>query len=445
MKKSTGPWLIGMLASGLTIICSLAAWKVRESKTIPTGFPDLCCAKPKPAACPIRTILDLEPFDTAGLLSHAAPVAASIRHALDWLAAAQASNGGWGAGSYYQQEVLDPHAVETDPATTALVGMSLLRCGHRLDQGEYAPSLRRATDYLLHAVEGSSGAEPNITSLIHTQPQIKLGQNIDVILTAQYFSNLMRYLGKGHPLYQRIERALDKCIGKIQRDQDQDGSWKKGGWAPVLQSALANNALESAQDMGIKVDSMVLKKSRDYQKSNFDPQTDAAVTGKSAGVLLYAISGSSRASAKESRIAKEKFNEAVQDGKLKKEDQMNEENLVKAGMTPSEAKNDITAYHIHEAATIKAQSQDVMNGFGSNGGEEFISYLMTGESLVMNGGQQWIKWYELMTARLIQIQNQEGCWSGHHCITSPVFCTATCLLVLSIDNDIEFLARPDKW
>ena len=32
----------------------------------------------------------------------------------------------------------------------------------------------------------------------------------------------------------------------IQQTQDNDGSWKDGGWAPVLQSALANNALENA-------------------------------------------------------------------------------------------------------------------------------------------------------------------------------------------------------
>jgi hypothetical protein len=32
--------------------------------------------------------------------------------------------------------------------------------------------------------------------------------------------------------------------GRIQRTQDKDVNWKDGGWAPVLQSALANNALE---------------------------------------------------------------------------------------------------------------------------------------------------------------------------------------------------------
>ena len=56
------------------------------------------------------------------------------------------------------------------------------------------------------------------------------------------------------------------------------GSWRDGGWAPVLQSALANNALESADEVGRTVNKDVMKKSRDYQNGNFDTKTNAAVT-----------------------------------------------------------------------------------------------------------------------------------------------------------------------
>ena len=80
-------------------------------------------------------------------------------------------------------------------------------------------------------------------------------------------------------------------------------------------------------------------------------------------------------------------------------------------------------------------------GFGNNGGEEYLSYLMTGESLIVSGDNEWKKWYDQTTGRLLQIQNNDGSWNGHHCITSPVFCTATCLLILSIDKDIDFLIK----
>ncbi|HRG79347.1 MAG TPA: hypothetical protein PL167_07035 [Cyclobacteriaceae bacterium] len=45
---------------------------------------------------------------------------------------------------------------------------------------------------------------------------------------------------------------------------------------------------------------------------------------------------------------------------------------------------------------------------------------------------------------MVSIQNDDGSWSGHHCITSPVFCTATCLLILSINNDTERLMELGK-
>jgi hypothetical protein len=80
-----------------------------------------------------------------------------------------------------------------------------------------------------------------------------------------------------------------------------------------------------------------------------------------------------------------------------------------------------------------------MDGFGSNGGEEFLSYLQTGESMVIGKDTSWKEWYDNISGRMLKIQNNDGSWNGHHCITSPVFCTATSLLILSINNDIEKL------
>jgi hypothetical protein len=42
-----------------------------------------------------------------------------------------------------------------------------------------------------------------------------------------------------------------------------------------------------------------------------------------------------------------------------------------------------------------------------------------------------------MSKKIISIQKNDGSWEGHHCITSPVFCTAVALLILSIHNDLD--------
>ena len=153
--------------------------------------------------------------------------------------------------------------------------------------------------------------------------------------------------------------------------------------------------------------------------------------------MLYGLSSTTRASAKESKRAKDIVEKAKKDGKIN-DDTVTEENLKEAGVSTTDAKELVTAYSINKASKDQAVREDVMVGFGNNGGEEFMSFLMTGESMLMQGGDEWKKWYDMMSAKLVNIQNEDGSWNGHHCITSPVFCTATCLLILSIHNDMQF-------
>jgi hypothetical protein len=401
----------------------------------------VCCTKPVTKACVFRTLAGFETFDTSNVSISFAKADNAMLSGLNWLARAQLRSGGWGSGSHYNQHQFDPHAVEADPASTALAAMAFLRSSEKPFAGEYANQLRKACEYILQSVSESENNPRNITSLTNTQPQTKLGRNIDVILAAQFLTNCLQFLNANDPLRPKLQVALQKCVVKIQHSQDQDGAWKDGGWAPVLQSALANNALESAKDAGVKVDDAVLEKSRNYQKGNYNVKTQSAVTGKAAGVMLYSISSTARASAKEARAAKDKMEEAKKSGKLPPMAELNADNLVKAGYSESEAQKYATAYEVSVAASRRAQEQDVVSGFGSNGGEEFLSYLMTGESLVINGGNEWQKWYETMSGRLVQIQNNDGSWNGHHCITSPVFCTATCVLILSVNKDMAFRVK----
>jgi hypothetical protein len=434
-------WLLPLVIFGISAITILASSS--KTKQLDSSKKTVkCCSNPIPNhVCVMKTILGIDSSEDGKRVSTfitSPMVDSAVKKGIEWIAAAQARDGGWGSGSHAAQNISDPHAVNTDPASTSLVAMSLLRNDNSLEKGNYAEALRKGTEYLLRAVENCPANQLAITTLTNTQPQVKLGRNIDVILTAQFFTNLLRYEIKDEPLKKRIEKALDKCIDKIQKTQSNNGAWQDGGWAPVLQSALANNALESADDIGRNVDSNKLRRSREYQKLNFNADTKSAVTGDAAGVLLYSISSTARASAKDAQKAEVVINKAKKDGKLDKNAKVSEENLVVAGLSISESKNFSTAYKVNEAAKGEALKADVMEGFGNNGGEEFLSFLMTGESMLMQGGDSWKKWYDMMSGKLVNIQNKDGSWNGHHCITSPVFCTATCLLILSIHNDMQF-------
>jgi hypothetical protein len=86
---------------------------------------------------------------------------------------------------------------------------------------------------------------------------------------------------------------------------------------------------------------------------------------------------------------------------------------------------------------IKEQLSDArfMTGFGSIGGEEFFSYLNIGDSLHRSGGPEWDKWNGDMKAKILKIQNEDGTWAGHHCITGRVAVTSAAILLLLADRE----------
>lgn len=390
--------------------------------------------------CTFKTLFGEESSDSDFVYKTPEKVLAAIEKGLKWVSKAQHQNGGWGAGSHSRQNVMDPLAVNPDPATTAMVAMALLRNGNSLHEGDYSAQLNRALVFLMNTTEEFE--DPQFLSNTNesgTQIQTKLGQYIDVVLTAQFFSDVIDEAANDPALEDRIRSCLYICVTKIQQTQDEDGSTRGSGWAGVLQSSFANNALEAAFAKGARVDTVALSKAREYQKSNYNAETGDVDVSRGAGVMLYSVSSSKRASAKEARKAKALIDKAKKDGVIEADEEVTAENLQEVGISEDQALKFSASYDIYQSAKNKAQQEDVMKGFGNNGGEEFLSYLQTGESMVINKDTEWKQWYDDMTGRLLKIQNNDGSWNGHHCITSPVFCTATCLLVLSINNDTEKL------
>ena len=433
-------FVAAFMASAGTLIV-LASFKQR---TVTSDPPVSQCPVPAPVVeeppkCVFMTVYEGVGLDSSFVLRTPEKVVLAEQRGLQWLVKAQAPDGGYGAGSHARQDIMDPHAVSADPATTAMVAMAMMRMGNDLDKGTYSAQLKKAVEYLLKQVEGAPKNAVNVTALQGTQIQSKLGQNIDVALTAQCLSNLSAKLGDQHPMKLRVMRSLNTCVAMIQRSQMSDGSVQGDGWAGVLQSSFAASALESAKAQGAEVDEQALDLARNYQKANFDVNTGSVATERAAGITLYAVSGSTRNSAAEAREVNERIAQAKKEGKLAENAPVSVDALEETGLSRTEAEKYNTAYQVYNSAKQQAQREDVISGFGNNGGEEFLSFLQTGESLVIGKDQGWKNWYQQTTGRIVAIQNNDGSWNGHHCITSPVFCTATSLLILSINNDIAQL------
>lgn len=361
----------------------------------------------------------------------------------DWLIKAQDESGGWGAGQHAFQNVRDPHAVKVDPATTAFAAMALLRTGNTLSDGKYSDNLRKALLYLLDVVEKAPDEGSTITDLTGTQPQRKLGNHIDVSMCAQFFGKVLEHAGNDNDLKSRIEKAIDKCVGKLEGAQQENGSWNAGGWAPVLQSAMANSALEQAKYVGRTVDDKALERSRDYQKDNIIASSGSVNAEAGAGVQLYAISSNQRANANDVAVMKSKVSEMAsyynENGiSVTEEDLWNNataDSLTNWGIRGGRAGKLIEARDQNTAVKQMLQDDRTLAGFGNNGGEEFLSFMMTSESLAAEGGEDWKEWREKMENLFSSIQNEDGSWNGHHCITSPVFCTAAVIMAMTADRD----------
>lgn len=371
-----------------------------------------------------------------------AKIAPFVNKGVAWLIAAQHPDGGWGGGSHAQQEIRDPHQVQTDPGTTAFTLLSLLRAGHTPAAGEYKTQVLRGLEYLITAVEKSPAEGPRITDITGTQPQSKLGQNVDTPLTAQYLARAIELLPKDEPLHKRADAALDKCLAKLQASQEDDGGWGQGGgWAPILQSSLGCSALEIAQANGKKIDDKKLAKAREFQRGQVEVSAAGAVakTDAAAGVELYAFNGALRGNASEVRQAESAIRDAVAEGKLKEGAELNKDNLQAAGVGGAQADRFVKASEQNERQLDRLDDENLLAGFGNNGGEEFLSYLLTSESLVIAGGDKFHQWNDKMHGRLQKVQNGDGSWAGHHCISSPVFCTAAVVQCLTTDRDAKFL------
>ncbi|MCC6412844.1 MAG: hypothetical protein IT270_14360 [Saprospiraceae bacterium] len=393
---------------------------------------------------------------------------------LAWLAKNQLPNGAWpahpGMGNSYDtddtgyRQTDDVKTVETDvarkvetgekktgkrqsntkqqysnldPASTALAATAFMRAGNTLTEGPYRHNVRKALDFLILTVRETPLNSSNIGNHSGTQPQNKLGQNIDLAMTTQFLTRVLAVCQNNSQTdaqtLKDVRDALEKCVAMLQNSQQKDGSWTGTGWAPVLNSAMANNALEYAQAQGITVSDEVLVRSQQYQSDNVS-EDGAVRTESAAGVELYALTSSKRANVQESKKA-EKYLDAPVSAYKDMDAATIEKEMKKKGAKDDDARRMSKAVKSYNSASESLQSDVVLQGFGNNGGEEFLSYMMNSEACVAEGQQPWDKWHDKMASLFGKIQNPDGSWSGHHCITTNVFCTAAVIMTLTADRD----------
>jgi hypothetical protein len=358
------------------------------------------------------------------------PLSAKVEKGLAWLARNQMKNGAWDQGEE-SRNMRSKRLDKASVADTCIATLAFLRAGHTPKKGKYASNVKKAVEFLCKEIEANKGKSLYITKTRGTRVQSKLGTYIDTFLACTLLSEVAGKM-PDKKAGQKVAAVLDIVLTKIAKNQRKDGTWDNRGWAPVLAQGMAAKGINRAAQAGYRVDKAVLQRAENYAKKQYDQKSGKFKAKGSAGVALY--TGSANLSAMRDSDNTNKLRErqarvvlanpkAAQPARVKAEKQIKD---ILSNRKQMEAA---------EQAIIKRMSDKrFVAGFGSNGGEEFLSHMNIGESLVVKGGKAWKAWDKKMTANMNRIQNKDGSWSGHHCITGRTFCTSSALLVLMVDR-----------
>ncbi len=296
----------------------------------------------------------------------------SVKRALTWLKKVQNNDGGCGVDV----------AQGSDIGCTAMVGLALMAAGTTPVEGDQRGMLRRIRKYLLRQVDNMPAND--VTSVTATQLQNKIGRHAHSFFAALFLSQI---LGQGTDPAP-IKSALKRVVSAIVRSQGANGDWGGQSWAPVLGTVMGWVSLRAADFVGLSVGGAPQKTARHLVKTM---RQNIAQRGwmhqlykNASGIrVLYEMEMENEPTARQA------FQEVL--------------TLISKDNTP----------------------------FTQAGGEEFLAFHLITETMLKKGGQNWNTWFPVVRDKLIKVQNGDGSWTGHHCITSRTFCTAAASLVLT--------------
>ncbi len=274
-----------------------------------------------------------------------------------------------------------------DIGCTAMVGLALMAQGNTPVEGPRSREVQRILTFLLRKTENMPADD--ITSLTGTQLQNKIGRHAHSFFAATFLAEV---IGEGWDT-EPVRTALKRVVAAIVGSQTAQGHWGDQSWAPMLGTVMGWVSLRAAHYAGIKVGgspdltAKYLVQQMQVNLAQHQGSWMHTLYKNATGIrVLYALGMDSEPIAKK----------ALEDvGQL-----VNRDNTA----------------------------------FSQAGGEEYLAFHLITETMLQKGGDDWAKWFPTIRDKIIGVQNADGSWTGHHCITSRTFCTAAAILVLTAPN-----------
>lgn len=301
----------------------------------------------------------------------------SIDRGTRWLLSAQRRDGALGSDI----------GEKPDLGCTAIGGLTLLAQGNTPQMGPHRDELRHMLDYVLRTVERLS--DENDLDRRYTLVRRKIGRNADLFLATLFLSQT---LGECQDYEDDVRAALIKLVEIVCRTQREDGTWGDESWAPVLGTVLGWECLRASNSCGLKVEASakragdaLFKKLKGQTENRGDWMQDFYKNASSVRVL-YSLNYRSDPV----------FLQCV-------------DRILQVGRTDDRP-------------------------FVQAGGEEYLAFFLVTECLLQERIPKWQEWYPTVRDKIMRTQNQDGSWTGHHCIKDRTFCTAAALLTLQAPN-----------
>ena len=299
----------------------------------------------------------------------------AIDKGVAWLLKAMWPNGGVG---------MDLGA-PSDLGCSSMTGLALMSHGSTPTNGPHKKELDKILQYVLSAVEGMP--EKTIESVSTSNLQGKIGNLAHHFFAAVF---LAEALGDS-PDNEEIKHGLAKLVRIIGSSQQQDGTWGGQSWAPMLGTVMGWVSLRASHSAGMKVGASADKTAQALikqlgQNTNYGSWMHELYKNVSGIRVLYA---------------------------MKKEDDARYKQAFQAAL-----------------GLIKGDDR----AFYSAGGEEYLAFHLITECMLQKRGEAWQTWYPTIRGKIVKVQNADGSWTGHHCITARTFCTAAALLTLQSPN-----------
>lgn len=309
----------------------------------------------------------------------------SVTKGIEFLMKTMHRDGGCGVDIGQQQDI----------GCTAMVGLALLSLGNTPVEGSRSHEVRKIVNYLLRTVENMPSDD--ITSQVQTQLQNKIGRHAHTFFATTFLSEVV---GEGYDP-DPVKKALKRLVTAIVQQQTNDGHWGNQSWAPTLGTVMGWVALRASHQVGMKVGG-----SPDKTAEHLEGQMKGGLRNDGGSWMhtLYKNATGVRV-------------------------------LYELGKEDDEVAK--TAFK----AVLDLVSKD-NTAFSQAGGEEFLAFHLITETMLQKGGEDWKRWFPTVRDKMISVQNSDGSWTGHHCITSRTFCTAAACLVLSAPNRYLPISQP---